>query len=67
MPSMPTLLFWCHSRTTDEDGKSNIWAIESKTEQEVVGGSGAFVVVGVLVAFVAALALLPTLQFPSFD
>jgi hypothetical protein len=56
-----------YSRTTDEDGKSNIWAIESKTEQEVTDNSGGLVVVGVLIAFVGALALLPTLQFPTFD
>jgi hypothetical protein len=54
-------------RTTDEDGKSNIWAYESKEEVEVKKGSG-FVVLGlVLAVFIGALSFLPQIQFPNYD
>ena len=56
-----------HSRTTDEDGKSNIWAYEAKEEVEVTKNSGIVVVGLILLLFVGALSFLPQLQFPSYD
>jgi predicted transglutaminase-like cysteine proteinase len=54
-------------RTTDEDGKSNIWAYDRKEEVEVGKGNG-IIIVGVLIAlFLGALTILPTIQFPSYD
>lgn len=57
-----------HSRTTDEDGKSNIWAYEAKEEVEVTKGNSGLIVLGLALAvFVGAIAYLPQLQFPSYD
>lgn len=54
-------------RTTDEDGKSNIWAYERKEEVEVAKGNG-IVVVGVMIAiFLGALVFLPQIDFPNYD
>lgn len=56
-----------HRRTTDEDGKSNIWAYEAKEEVEVTKNSGVIVVGLMLALFIGALTLLPQLEFPSYD
>ncbi len=54
-------------RTTDEDGKSNIWAYDRKEEVEVSKGNGIIVVVAAIGIFLAALAYLPQIQFPNYD